>query len=186
MKLEDVNLIIIHASATPPSMNIGVKEIRHWHVAERGWSDIGYHFVIRRGGTVETGRPLHIMGAHVRGHNQNSIGICLVGGKGGAADDKFEDHFSAKQEQSLITLLLKLETDIRIARTVTGKAFTETLRIAGHNEFSSKGCPCFNVTKWADSAIQKRASSFDPTDTPQDASIHEKLDEILTILRAQP
>ena len=65
-------------------MDIGVKEIRKWHVDENKWSDIGYHDVIRRNGAIETGRPLEKPGAHAKGHNQNAIGICLVGGK---ADD---------------------------------------------------------------------------------------------------
>ena len=49
--------IIIHCSATKPSMDIGVKEINEWHL-QRGWSGIGYHYVIRRNGDLETGRDL--------------------------------------------------------------------------------------------------------------------------------
>ena len=74
-----IEKIVIHCTFTPPTMNIGVEEVRKWHVEENKWSDIGYHFVIRRDGTVESGRPVERPGAHVKGHNSNSIGIAWVG-----------------------------------------------------------------------------------------------------------
>jgi N-acetylmuramoyl-L-alanine amidase len=74
---------IIHCSDTPDTLDIGAAEIRGWHTAKppkgNGWSDIGYHFVIRRDGTVEGGRPLARIGAHCAGHNADSVGTCLVG-----------------------------------------------------------------------------------------------------------
>jgi len=75
-----INLIVVHASYTPPSMDIGAETIRDWHVNDNGWDDIGYHYVITRAGEVEVGRPLEMAGAHVRGHNDDSIGVCLIGG----------------------------------------------------------------------------------------------------------
>ena len=71
--------IIVHGSYTPPTMDAGVEDIRDWHMA-RGWSDIGYHYVIRRDGTLELGRPSKLIGAHAHGANRDSLGICLVGG----------------------------------------------------------------------------------------------------------
>ncbi len=139
MKLEDVRLIVIHASATRPRVDIDASTIRRWHMEERGWSDIGYHYVIRLNGVIETGRSLTRMGAHVKGHNRNSIGICLIGGYGGAATDAFEDHFRLEQRTSLIELLHKVLHDIGDCTEV---------RIAGHNEFANKGCPCFSVPLW--------------------------------------
>src|SRR5690554_2206478 len=79
--MRKIRKIIIHAADTPPNMDIGVEEIRDWHVNGNGWRDIGYHYVIRRDGTVERGRSEEVAGAHVYGHNSDSIGICLVGGK---------------------------------------------------------------------------------------------------------
>lgn len=73
------DLIVFHCSATKPSQNIGRKEIEEWHLS-RGFASIGYHLVIRRDGTVEQGRALDQIGAHVEGYNSASVGVCLVGG----------------------------------------------------------------------------------------------------------
>lgn len=78
--MRKVNRIVIHCSDSGDSQDIGRKEIDEWHRA-RGWHSIGYHWVIRRDGTIEKGRPEHMIGAHVSGHNLDSIGICLVGRK---------------------------------------------------------------------------------------------------------
>lgn len=130
-----VDTLIIHCADTYPDMNIGVKEIRDWHVKERGWRDIGYHFVIRRDGVIEKGRPLDYIGAHVKGHNKGSIGVCLVGGRG--KDDKPKNNFTAPQWISL---------DI-----IIGQFLKEYPRgkIHGHNEFEKgKTCPNFDVQKY--------------------------------------
>ena len=81
MELKDVQFITLHCSATRPTQVAGVKEIRAWH-KKKGWSDIGYHFVVRRDGTIEKGRDESIKGAHCAAKNGNvaSIGICMVGG----------------------------------------------------------------------------------------------------------
>src|SRR5690625_2478479 len=73
--------IVAHCSASPPSQDIGVKEIDRWHRA-RGFFEVGYHAVIRRDGTLELGRDWDDIGAHARegGFNRTSIGVCLVGG----------------------------------------------------------------------------------------------------------
>lgn len=89
--------ITVHCSATPPSaVSIGVEEIREMHL-KRGFSDIGYHLVINRNGKLEVGRSLSIMGAHVKGHNENNVGVCLVGGvdENGKPENNFtEDQFT--------------------------------------------------------------------------------------------
>lgn len=111
-------------------MDIGVKEIRSWHEA-RGWSDIGYHFVIRRDGEVEVGRPLERIGAHCKGHNKHSIGVCLVGGKEGKGDPA--NNFNIAQIDSAKDLLEGL------IQQYPGASFH------GHNEFSSKQCPVIDI-----------------------------------------
>lgn len=128
--------LVIHCAATPPSADIGAAEIRQWHKA-KGWSDIGYHFVIRRNGKVELGRPENLVGSHVQGHNRNSLGICLVGGTD--ARQRPENNFTAEQWASLQTLLMRL----------TGKYPRAT--ILGHRDFPGvhKACPCFDAIKWA-------------------------------------
>lgn len=134
--MRDINKIIIHCSFTPKTMDIGVEEIRKWHL-ERGWSDIGYHYVIRRDGTVETGRPVEKPGAHCKGHNQDSIGICLAGGKG--TDGKPFFNFSQEQLRTLEDLLEGLWAEY---------PFKKGEWIYGHNDFSTKPCPCFDVKEW--------------------------------------
>ena len=130
-----INKIIVHCAATRPGMDIGAQEIRRWHVRDNGWSDIGYHGVIRRDGTLESGRPMDQAGAHTTGHNADSIGICLVGGL--AEDGKTpEDNFTAAQWATLKRVVLDL----------TRKYPTATVH--GHNEFAAKACPCFDVRDW--------------------------------------
>ena len=118
-----------------------VQEIARWHTQERGWKAIGYHFVIDRDGTVANGRPVEQVGAHVRGHNANSIGIALMGGFGGAADDMFADHYTPAQDKAL----RKLIADLRAAHS-------EIVRVSGHNRYAAKACPCFVVDEWLKAA----------------------------------
>lgn len=115
-------------------MDIGAREIRVWHVRDNGWEDIGYHYVIRRNGEIEVGRPERLVGSHVAGHNHNSLGICLVGGIGG--DEK--PNFTKDQYTALRRLLTDLQA--RYPKTV----------IQGHRDFPgvTKECPCFDVGAW--------------------------------------
>lgn len=131
-----INKIIVHCSATPPRMDIGVEEIRRWH-KERGWSDIGYHYVICRDGHVEAGRDVEKAGAHTKGHNRDSIGICLIGG----VDDEGKPcaNFTNAQWGSLASSL-------RFIRALCGD---NALPIYGHNDFTDKkACPSFDVGEW--------------------------------------
>jgi len=137
MNLKNARYITLHCSATRPTQIAGVKEIRSWHKA-KGWSDIGYHFVIRRSGAVEKGRPLSKVGAHVAGWNTDNIGICL---EGGLNDKTFapENNFTRAQWAALKPLVASLR------RTAT-KA-----KIMGHRDFPkvAKACPCFDAKAWA-------------------------------------
>lgn len=128
-----INLIVIHCSATPPSMDIGAEEIRLWHTKQNGWSDIGYHFVIRRDGRQEEGRPLERIGAHAKGFNKNSIGICYVGGVDENLDP--EDNRTDCQKDQLLSLLYLLKLSYPAAQ------------IVGHCDLPgvTKACPSFNA-----------------------------------------
>lgn len=131
--------ILVHCSASGPKTTIA--DIRKWH-KEQGWSDIGYHFVILSDGTIEYGRKLEVEGAHCKGHNKDSIGICLVGGKDGTGK---LHHFSKKQLDMLQVLIdgLKLEKPIGIGK----------VPVFGHREFNNKKeCPCFSVIDTLDNA----------------------------------
>jgi N-acetylmuramoyl-L-alanine amidase len=141
--MRHINEIIVHATATRPEWMAGNTtlekrdEIERWHVEDRGWSAIGYHMIIDRDGTRATGRPPFRMGAHVKGHNSNSLGVSLVGGFGGLADDKFSDNFTPAQDKELRVLIDEWQAK-----------FPDIVKISGHNEYANKACPCFDVSEW--------------------------------------
>ena len=138
-----IDTLIIHCTATRPnwwsdrSPQEKVKEVRRWHVEDRGWSDIGYHYLIDRDGTVVEGRPVERVGAHAKGHNKTSIGISLFGGHGGSQDDKFQDNFTPEQDRALRRLIAQLHME-----------YPGITKVRGHNEVSPKMCPCFQVDQW--------------------------------------
>ncbi len=132
--MRDINLIVVHCSATPEGKDYSLETIRDWHVRGRGWSDIGYHYVIYRDGGVWTGRPVERQGAHVKGHNRNSIGICYVGGMTADMSEP-KDTRTHCQKESLEDLLLEL------------KLQHPNAVIKGHRDFSPKACPSFDATK---------------------------------------
>ncbi len=119
-------------------MDVGVDEITRWHI-KRKFRTIGYHHVIRRSGLIQHGRPVAEQGAHVRGHNKHSIGICLVGGLNEAR--KPDCNFTAAQWESLNTLVTSLS--IR---------FFEA-KIVGHRDLARKACPTFDVAAWRNQEI---------------------------------
>ena len=132
-KLTDT--IVIHCSATPATMDIGVEKIREWHVGENHWDDVGYHHVIRRCGTLEPGRDESMVGSHARAVNGTSLGICLVGGSNSNGD--WENNFLDPQFVTLKALLLNLIKKYEIKK------------IIGHYQVDSrKECPSFNVPDW--------------------------------------
>ena len=134
--MRNINKIIIHCSYTRPSQDIGAAEIRAWHVQQNNWADIGYHYVITRNGLIEMGRPALLAGAHTRGHNEDSIGVCLIGGMD--EDDRTPVfNFTRSQMDALTKLVEELLIDSPFAK------------IHGHNEFDAgKECPCFNVQEY--------------------------------------
>jgi N-acetyl-anhydromuramyl-L-alanine amidase AmpD len=137
-----INEIIVHCTATQPKWMDGhstrekVAEVRQWHMRDRGWKDIGYHFLIDRDGTLAEGRPLDQVGAHTQGHNTGTIGVSLFGGFGSSATDKFFENFTPEQDKALRALIAKLCDTYKIKK------------VSGHNEYASKACPGFAVTKW--------------------------------------
>ena len=138
-----VDTVVIHCSATPPEMDIGADEIRRWHVEERGWDDIGYHVVIRRDGGVEGGRSPRLAGTHVRGHNQRSIGVCLVGGsRDDGAPDTPHPYFTPAQWRTLLIVPRIVETWARNGAIDLAPDW----RILGHRDLDpKKACPCFDA-----------------------------------------
>jgi N-acetylmuramoyl-L-alanine amidase len=117
-----IDSLIVHCSDSPNDRDIGVKEITEWHVKERHFRTVGYHYVIRRDGTVENGRDEFWAGAHVEGHNAHSIGICLVG----------RDVFTENQIHALEKLGKRLLEKYKLT----------TANVFGHRDFNPhKTCP---------------------------------------------
>ena len=128
-----VKEIIIHCSATREEQQVSVDTIRDWHLA-KGWNDIGYHFYIDLDGTINKGRDIDKIGAHCKGHNRNSIGICYCGGV--ETDGKTpKDTRTPEQKESLLHVLKTLMAMFPLAT------------IYSHNEFANKACPSFDATK---------------------------------------
>lgn len=133
--MRNINLIIIHCAATTPVMDIGADVIRKWHVDDNGWSDIGYHHVIRRNGLIEPGREHKTPGAHAKGYNEKSIGICMVGGID--MESKPHCNFTRHQWAALPNLINDLLQKFPGAQVI------------GHHDVNPhKSCPGFNVAAY--------------------------------------
>ena len=129
--------IAIHCSATSEKQNFGAADIDKWH-RSKGWACIGYHYVIKRDGTIEEGRKESQIGAHVADWNAVSLGICMIGGVDADDMTKAEDNFTTAQYASLITLLKKLKVKYPKAK------------VQGHRDFPNvhKACPSFDVAEF--------------------------------------
>lgn len=126
-----INEIIVHCSATAEGKDFTVADIKKWHLA-RGFSDIGYHYVIYRDGSINKGRDESKIGAHCTGHNSHSIGVCYIGGC--ASDGKTpKDTRTAAQKVALVKLLKELRVKYPNAK------------IYPHYKFANKACPSFNA-----------------------------------------
>lgn len=113
-----------------------VEQIHQWHLA-KGWRNgCGYHFVVRRDGMVEQGRPVEMVGAHCLNHNKHSIGIAYEGGLD--MDGRPADTRTPEQKKALRELLATLK-----------KEYPKAL-VVGHNTFSNKACPCFDMGEYED------------------------------------
>ncbi len=149
--MREIKRAIIHTTATDPNWMEGQgaeakrDEIDRWH-KDKGWNGFGYHGLIDRPGDYIQGRPYHTQGAHVSGHNGDSIGVTLVGGRGSSADDEFSDNFTNEQEVALIEWMEEVN------ELFPGITFH------GHNEFANRACPGFRVKDWMEMA--------DLTETP--------------------
>ncbi len=126
-----IDEIIVHCSATPAGRDVGASDIKVWHL-QRGFADIGYHYVVRLDGTIEIGRPLHMTGAHCKGHNARSIGVCYIGGCDAAM--RPADTRTAAQRESLALLIDWLR-----------KLFPGA-KVSSHRDYAAKACPSFDAT----------------------------------------
>ena len=128
--MRTITEIIIHCSATRMGQTFTAKDIDRWH-REKGYHSIGYHYVVLLDGTVETGRPIEEPGAHCKGHNADSIGICYIGGLDHYGKPK--DTRTEQQRKAMEKLINNLLVQYHNAK------------VHCHNEFANKDCPCFNI-----------------------------------------
>lgn len=129
--MRTITEIIVHCTATPRGRAVTVREIDAWHRA-RGFSGIGYHYVVGLDGRVMAGRTEERSGAHCLGHNARSIGVCYVGGLD--APGRPADTRTVAQRLALHCLLSAL------------KRLYPGVVIRGHRDFAAKACPCFDAT----------------------------------------
>lgn len=128
-----ISKIILHCTATPEGRDFTVDQIRQCHLA-RGFSDIGYHYVIYRDGSIHRGRPENIVGAHCTGQNTCSIGVCYVGGEVADGSHKPKDTRTPAQRKVLRELVTSLQKKYPGAT------------VHCHHEFANKACPSFKLS----------------------------------------
>lgn len=134
----NIRKIIVHCTATPEGEDRTVEQVRQMHL-HRGFSDIGYHWLIYRDGSVNKGRDESKSGAHTLNHNYDSIGVSYVGGCVSRDHKdwtrKPKDTRTPEQKASLLKLLKELKVRYPGAK------------VYGHRDFANKACPSFDATK---------------------------------------
>ena len=131
MSANDIKYLVLHCSASRCNQDYSVEQLRRDHKA-RGFYDIGYHFYIRKDGTMTQHRMLLEVGAHARPYNRCSIGICYEGGPCNT--------MTTEQETRLIDLFRNL------------KILFPKAKIVGHRDLpgtTPKECPCLDAGSWA-------------------------------------
>lgn len=159
--------ITVHCSANRKGRYLTASELRKFHTdpepVGKGWSDIGYHFVIRTDGVTETGRPLTRQGAGVGGHNEDNVHICLVGGLDVNGKPAFT--YSDSQMNALYGLIMDLVSEYNIP----------LIEVCGHRDYSPdlngdgditqdewiKVCPCFDVRSWLKSQCESNGVTYE-------------------------
>lgn len=133
--MRQINKIILHCSATQEGKEYDREDIKQWHT-QRGFTDIGYHYVILLDGTIQEGRDIRTIGAHCSGHNTGSIGICYIGG----LDENGKGKDTRTTEQRIA--LFQLVDDLLTAYDLTIED------VHAHYEYAKKLCPCFNIEQF--------------------------------------
>lgn len=148
--MRSIHTAVVHCTATPEGRDYSVQTIRGWH-KQRGWADIGYHFIVHLDGRVSLGRPITKIGAHVQGHNTGSVGIVYVGGVD--ATGKPKDTRTPAQKAALRRLLKDLVAECDITRICGHRDLSPDMNGDGKispNEWT-KACPCFDaIPEYAD------------------------------------
>lgn len=135
--------VILHCSATEHDKDLGVRDIDAMH-REKGWSGCGYHYVIKLDGTVEAGRSLSAVGAHCRGYNNCSVGVCFIGGLVNGVATNTLTEAQIRSGRNLVLSLMETYPDATVR---THRSFSPDMNGDGKitsNEWM-KQCPCFEV-----------------------------------------
>ena len=154
--MREITHIVMHCTATPATSDIGAADVHRWHL-QRGWSGIGYHFVIRRNGKIEPGREIEKKGAHVAGFNAKSIGISLAGGVASNGQTPV-NNFTDGQLFAARDLVLDLTATYRVPGD----------NVMGHNEVitkitkgSPKACPVFSMERFRTMVAELQVADID-------------------------
>ena len=131
--MRKITMIVLHCSGVGPNVHQDIRDVDAYHKS-KGWKGIGYHEYVRRDGTVEHGRPMWEVGAHVVGHNKHSIGICYEGGLD--ADGVKADTRTPEQIRALRQLVEKYHAQ-----------FPDAVIVGHHNLNPLTDCPCFDAIK---------------------------------------
>lgn len=129
--MRTITEIIVHSTATPKGMRATASDIDRWH-KQRGYNSIGYHYVIGHNGLIEKGRQDYEIGAHCKGHNEETIGIAYVGGLNESKQSA--DTRTIAQKQSLVILIKQLL-----------KQYPTIRKISGHRDYCNTACPSFDA-----------------------------------------
>ena len=123
----NIKFLVVHCSDTDDEEDLSASDIHKMHL-NFGWNGIGYHKVICRSGKVENGRPEYWVGAHVKGKNDISLGVCLIG----------RDYFTIHQYSALEKVLREW------------KFLYPNAKVLGHCDTgdTNKTCPNFDVKVW--------------------------------------
>ena len=132
MSRRNIKQIIVHCTDTKEGKNYTLADITKWH-KEKGYNTSGYHYVIDINGKIMNGRDVNVIGAHCKGYNSYSIGVCYIGGRG--SDNVTKDTRTKEQKDSLLNLLKRL------------KILYPQAKIYGHRNFANRMCPCFDAAE---------------------------------------
>jgi N-acetyl-anhydromuramyl-L-alanine amidase AmpD len=142
--MRKINGIVIHCSATRETQNYSLEDVRASHL-KRGFNDVGYHYYITKDGIIHHGRMIDVKGAHVKGFNSDTIGVCYEGGLDSLGNPK--DTRTDQQKASLNILVLSLLSSFPGVSIKGHREYSKDLNKDGEitkNEWM-KSCPCFDV-----------------------------------------
>ncbi len=140
-----IDTIIVHCAATSTNSDVTTEEIAHWHIHDRHFRDIGYHYIVDPKGIIHLGRPLNEMGAHCKGHNATSIGICYIGGLD--SQGKPTDTRTPLQQLAIKHLIALLVNEFKIYDVLGHRDLSPDIN--GDGQITSvdwiKMCPCYDA-----------------------------------------